>query len=557
MKDDETKIINTDEINEHLSDTLNLEQLSLDGYSDLEDNDEPQPQYDFIQYDDNDDEFKELLYTNNLLDRNKDLTFVDFEEIDNQNNLSGLKKEPIADNRTHLEQKGYVRKVNMPEKPKTVKRKSTKNIKNDNAPTSNIYIITLIIAIVACIIVFAVVFIFAFNSNSSGNNKPVVATPTPEVKNTTDIKDISTVNDYAISTGVIENIAKSGSIQLYDLITNETVNFKYVSTTKLVDQYGKPMVIEEFKNGYVVDYKHKQDETNLAELSISKDQFKETKITNAKNDTLEKTILAKDKLYKYDENTIVNFDRGTYTPEEICEYDVFDISGYKDSIYIIDVIKGHGTVKFIQDPSIINGIVEIDTTETYKLEELNTITLSEGAHRVVIKGDNIDPYISDILVEPNKVTEIALDFVQEKQGLFVLNISPEGTTVTIDGDIIDTTKNILLDYGPHTILVSKTGYNSYQNTITINAPETRMSIALEPKVMQGKLSIDTDPVGAQIYVDNVNVGISPITTPIEYGTHNIQIKMDGYIDITYSVDITDSKTKALAFNLQKKDPIIQ
>ncbi len=561
MSDEETKKINTDEINNALnenisglSNTQDLEQLSLDGYSQLDDNKSLTD--DFIKFDESDEEYKELLYNNSLLDKSRDLTFVDFEEIDNQNNLSGLQKEPIDDNRTHLEKKGYVRKVSMPEKPRTVKRKSTKNIRNDDAPASNIYVITLIIAIVVCIIVFAVVFIFAFNSNSNGQKKPAVVTEKPIETKTTDINNISNANDYVISTGVIENIAKSGSIQLQDVYSGDTVNFKYVSTTKLLDQYGKPMVIEEFKNGFVVDYKHKPDETNLTELSISKDQFKETKITGAKNDPIEKTLLAKNKLYYYNDNTIVNFDRGTYKASDISEVDVFDISGFDNKIFIIDVIKGHGTVKFTQNSTIINGIVEVDTTDTYKMEELSTINLAEGAHKIVVKGDNIDPYIHDIVVEANKVIEVSLDLVQQKQGRFVPSISPEGSTLIIDGEVVDTTNNIFLDYGPHTFTVSKDGYNSFQTTATINSQDTRMSIVLEPKVMQGRLSIETDPVGANIYIDNVHVGVSPITTPVEYGTHNIQIKMDGYIEITYSIEATDTKTKALSFTLQKKDNAI-
>ncbi len=559
IDDLDNKFYDTIDLDEHLSAINKKEQNDLINYDNK-----------FIDYDDSDDEFRELLYKSPVLNSENNFSLKDFEEIDNENNLSTLGTtnnhlktsndhiKKANNNKSHLEQKGYVRRVSLEDKKEPqatrLKRKSTKNIQEESQNNSNFYLIVLIASICVCIAVFILVFSLAVGSNS---NKPSSNNNNNNASNI--VNDIDTNKEPEIteeediqSIGVIENIATSGSIQFFDIEAQEVVNLKYVANTKLSDQYGKPLVIEEFKNGDVVNYKYNEDSTSINEMSLSKDEFNETKVSKAVNDIDEKTLMINNKLYYYSDRTIIDFDRGSYSASEISDKDVIDISGYDDQIYYINVVKGHGDVHFSKNSSIQNGIIEIDTTESYNIDELTTITLSEGPHKIVVKGDNIDPYVTDILVKAGETTEVSLDLVQQKQGLFVPSISPAGSTVQIDGDIVDTTKPILLNYGPHTITVSKDGYNSFQNTFNITSQETRINVTLEQKVLLGKLNITTDPAGADVYIDNALVGKSPVTQPVEYGNHTIMIRLDGYIDISYPVEVTDTKTQALFFNLQKK-----
>lgn len=521
MDNDETKKLDLSEIN------------SNNGYTNIDDN-----------------------TINNFDDLDEDFTRVidSFEEIDNINNLSGLEE----DVRSEYEKKGYIRKPTPPQKPKTTKRKSTKDLDNNGKPSANFYIITLIIAINVCIVIFLLVFNMAVSNSDKKNN-------TGNNNNTNVVSDESNYNDQTEqivestnvveSVGLVENVATSGSMQIYDFNDDKSVNLKCVTSTKITDEYGKPLVIEEIEVGEIVKYSYEDGQTSLSAVSKSNDAFRESKLTGAINDTDAKTLTFGSKTYAYNDKTIVNFERGSYKPTDICEYDVVNIIGYEDTIYSIEVIKGHGEVTFVKNPDIINCVVEIDTTATYNMEELTTLTLAEGAHQIVVKGDNIDPFVADFLVTPEKPTEVSLLLVSQKEGLFVPTISPSDATLQIDGQVIDTSKPILLDYGPHTINVSKDGYSPYQDTLTISGQETRINIALEELVLSGKINITTDPAGANVYIDNAYVGVSPITAPVEYGSHTILIRMDGYIDITYPVEV-EKGDNAFFYRLQKKEDAV-
>ncbi len=535
MDNDETKRIDIDEINSNIDnqDTLNRETSIFDTLNT------------------DTDEFETI---------DEDLfipkSISDFEEIDNENNLSTLEKSENVLPKTHLQQKGFVRKPEKPKEVKRVKRKSTRNLvtEDEETTTPNIYVITLIVAVVVCIIVFLIV----FNIAVSGNNGNKNVEDKNVIENEQKLEDEIIEENLNVTTsiGLVEDVAKSGSIQIFDFVTQESVNLKYVSTTKLLDRYGKPLVIDEITVGSIVDYTYPNDKTTLDTIAISNSAFRENKLTNAVNDTTAKTLTFDKKPYNYIDNTIVDFERGTYTAQELGKYDVLNISGYEDTIYYIEVLKGHGEVKFIQNSQIINGTVEIDTTDTYNANELSVLTLAEGAHQIVVKGDNIDPYVTNILVEPNKTTEVSLLLAQGKQGLLIPTVTPNDYIMRIDGQMIDTSKPILLDYGPHTINVSKDGYETFQTTVTIASQETRINIKLDQRVVTGKVNITTEPSGANVYVDNAYVGLSPITAPINYGNHTILIKLDGYTEITYPVEVTKD-SNSLFFPLQKSESAVQ
>lgn len=597
--------LKTEILQEYIDNNKNHDKYEQDSQVDIKDfeeNNELKGETDILNnelyYELDDDKYEQVIF-----DDINNLTIEDFEEIDNINNLSYLemestKKEPVLSQETkviepndiasidekakahlysdisketpakQLSKKGYIRKQSPPPKPETLKRKSSYQAKTEHDKSkSHFYYYVLVASVLICALIFLLVFTSVFknnhtaNTNNNNNNSNISVPNTDDIDSSDDIDnsddllidDTTQISDVSI--GIIEDISKSGSVQIYDFESQSRVNLKCVQNTNLTDEYGKALVLGEFAVGDIVQYTTTDSETTLAELSLSDDGFDAKRITGVINNPDEKTFMYNDKLYNYNDSTIVEFDRGTYTPENISDCDLLDIRGYNDTIYYIDVIKGHGTVKFTPNTNIINGIAEIDTTQSYNTDELTTLTLSEGSHKIVVKGDNIDPYISDILVEANKTTDVNLNLAQIKQGLLIPTLTPSNCKLEVDGETIDTSSPILLDYGPHTITVSANGYDSYQDTINIASQETRIKVLLEQKIVTGNLNITTDPDGASIYIDNEYIGTSPIKEPIEYGDHTIIVKMDGYIEITYPVEV-DKDNNSLFFPLQKSPETI-
>ena len=142
-------------------------------------------------------------------------------------------------------------------------------------------------------------------------------------------------------------------------------------------------------------------------------------------------------------------------------------------------------------------------------------------------------------------------------GALLLSSSPTGASVYVDDNYKGKTPStgsleiLDLDTGTHTILLSCTGYGDYTIDITIsrNKVET-LHLILTPEVeiqtpsVSGTLEIMSDPLGADLFLDNEYKGITPLTQhAVSTGAHTILVKKDGYSEYTGTISIiSDQKT---------------
>jgi hypothetical protein len=120
--------------------------------------------------------------------------------------------------------------------------------------------------------------------------------------------------------------------------------------------------------------------------------------------------------------------------------------------------------------------------------------------------------------------------------------------------------------GTYTLKLIKDGYKEFSQTLTLNSSDTSktVNISLEkssttststssstttPKT--GTLSVNSNPTGAKVYVDNSYKGITPIKLNLEVGTYTVKITKTGYLDYTETVKITENKQYSINQPLMK------
>lgn len=118
--------------------------------------------------------------------------------------------------------------------------------------------------------------------------------------------------------------------------------------------------------------------------------------------------------------------------------------------------------------------------------------------------------------------------------------------------------------GQHTILLRLSGYDNYEETVslsegqtvTINADmeEGAGSTTSTTPTMSGgtgKLSVSTSPPGAEISIDgSISGRMTPATiTGIPAGTHVIYTRLAGYTSAEATVTVTAGKTATLSLPL--------
>ena len=104
-----------------------------------------------------------------------------------------------------------------------------------------------------------------------------------------------------------------------------------------------------------------------------------------------------------------------------------------------------------------------------------------------------------------------------------------------------------LKEGMHLIEVKKEGYRSQQRTINLSQQQ-KLDVAFNELVaIQGNLSVNYKPFGADVYIDGKKIGQSPrVFNGLLVGNHKVEIKKDGYGTDSKTVNILEGQTATLA-----------
>ena len=104
-----------------------------------------------------------------------------------------------------------------------------------------------------------------------------------------------------------------------------------------------------------------------------------------------------------------------------------------------------------------------------------------------------------------------------------------------------------LKEGMHLIEAKKDGHRSQQRTINLSQQQ-KLDVAFsELAAIQGNLSVNYKPFGADIYIDGKKIGQSPrVFNGLLVGNHKVEIKKDGYGTDSKTVNILEGQTATLA-----------
>ena len=225
-------------------------------------------------------------------------------------------------------------------------------------------------------------------------------------------------------------------------------------------------------------------------------------------------------------------------------------------------------IVFLAKPtSTLTGLLKIDSDPQGAEVLINnekkgitpiSISLKEGSYEVVLKKDSYEDFEKkDINIEKNKTLDLGVIKLTPLPSYATLEVetTPTNAKLYINGEEKGLTPYTVdkLKPGEYEIKITKSGYEDYKDKITLKDNENKtMKIQLSkisvtpPPPSYGFLSVDSDPSGANVYVDNKNIGKTPINSyQLESGLHTIKLSLDGYNDYISNVTISSNSTNNL------------
>jgi len=150
-------------------------------------------------------------------------------------------------------------------------------------------------------------------------------------------------------------------------------------------------------------------------------------------------------------------------------------------------------------------------------------------------------------------------------GSLNLDSSPSGADIWLDQRYYGTTPQIIggLSEGSHSLTLRNAGYYDSTTQLTITAGKTTtLSLGMSPYTPSsgfGDLRIQSNPVGAAVYVNNNYTGTTISSTPLyvtqlKPGSYAVRVTLAGYQIYSQTAAITAGKVSTVQANLVAVSP---
>ncbi len=201
-----------------------------------------------------------------------------------------------------------------------------------------------------------------------------------------------------------------------------------------------------------------------------------------------------------------------------------------------------GNIYIISNP---NGAqIFLDSLNTNKTTPDTLKNIITGQHKITLQASNyIDTTINITIQENKTITNTVILTPKVTKGNIYIASNPAGAQIFLDSINTsrvtpDTIKNIAA--GEHKITLKINNY--IDTTVIINVLQNQTvakSVTLSLLIIRGNIFVDSEPIGAQIFIEGKNTNKVTPDTLLNYpvGSHSITLKRKDYRDTTFQVNV--------------------
>lgn len=156
--------------------------------------------------------------------------------------------------------------------------------------------------------------------------------------------------------------------------------------------------------------------------------------------------------------------------------------------------------------------------------------MNSGTYRIAIQYPRYYPVAQKLSIGSEQNQQYSFN-LQPLPGHLQLDTDPTSNVeVWIDDKLRGKAPLLVrnLSHGSHTLELVADRYLPFSKTINIKGLDEEQKLFVKLKPAWGNVSLSTRPAGANVFVDDKNIGRTPITAEILRGNHNIRIKLKGY-----------------------------
>ena len=194
-----------------------------------------------------------------------------------------------------------------------------------------------------------------------------------------------------------------------------------------------------------------------------------------------------------------------------------------------------------------NAVVTIDgIQQNVSTDGAYSAMLPYGTHTYKVEAGGYISKSGSFSVSSGDMTPISVSLLSAMASVSITCPTPAVSLYVDKKAVGNSPWSGSLKEGMHLLEVRKSGYRSQQKTIQL-AQQQKLDVTFgELVAIQGNLSVNYKPFGADVYVDGKKLGQSPrVFNGLLVGNHQVEVRKDGYATDRKTISISEGQTASI------------
>ena len=277
---------------------------------------------------------------------------------------------------------------------------------------------------------------------------------------------------------ITNNDMQAECLILTQLNSGKQYMYNYTIATRFLDKYG--MSVSGFDAGRIIRVGEKDKQGRLVEAQISDLAWEYPDVTRYSVDEEHGAFKIADTNYSYDEDLFVVSDGSPLQLSDLTALDTLRVVGIDKKIYSISVTTGHGSLKLVNTSVFDGSYIQVGSKVFAQITGEMTIEIPEGTYTAAVANNGYGGS-TEITITRGQETVLDLETLKgegPKYGSILFAVNVEGAWLQVDGQLVDYSQPVELQYGVHTLTVTADGYDTYSKKLFVNSPEATIAIGM-------------------------------------------------------------------------------
>lgn len=327
-----------------------------------------------------------------------------------------------------------------------------------------------------------------------GCTNPGAGRPTPGYPSTSELKNSQTTlpgdeEELFLSDAqevgeelflVVSVDTDAESIRLYRYTTQREYRFFYSADTLFSDKYGNHSSVGRFTPGKVVHIGTLDVDRRLSSVQMASEVWEYDKISRFSVDEALGALTIGDTKYRYGEDSFVFSMGERITMADLKDNDVLTVVGKDKQILSVVVTTGQGMLALTNTELFEGSILQLGTGIFQVITKDMELEVPEGDYVLAVANNGWGGNC-DITINRGETTVVDLDSIKgegPKFGEIRFVIDAVDATLVIDGQIVDYSEPVRLQYGRHSVTVSSEKYDGFSKYLYVNSEEATIAFGI-------------------------------------------------------------------------------